>query len=108
LLLKQVQQELNQNIKNFSHNKRQLDQKMFVFKRRSQNIDEQFYHLSLESQKNDRLYEESRVNKISEVKQNISLLKDLILQEKLKREEGFQNINSQIVSIIEDLKLKYR
>lgn len=103
-----MQQELNQNIKNFSHNKRQLDQKMFVFKRRSQNIDEQFYHLSLESQKNDRLYEESRVNKISEVKQNISLLKDLILQEKLKREEGFQNINSQIVSIIEDLKLKYR
>ena len=67
---------------------------MYKINQRSQNIDEQFYHLSLESQKNDRLYEESRINKISEVKQNISLLKDLILQEKLKREEGFQNINS--------------
>jgi hypothetical protein len=89
LLLKQVQQELNQSVQNFAHNKKQLDQKMYVANRRSQNIDEQFYHLSLESQKNDRLYEESRVNKISEVKQNISLLKDLILQEKLKREEGF-------------------
>jgi hypothetical protein len=50
--------------------------------------------LSLECQKNNRLYEESRQNKISEVRQNVSLLKDLVLQEKLKREEGFQNINS--------------
>ena len=65
-----------------------------LFYKRGQNIDEQFYHLSLECQKNNRLYEESRQNKISEVRQNVSLLKDLVLQEKLKREEGFQNINS--------------